>query len=757
MKRKTYLYSSLIVLGVLCQFIPAPVRSQTKQYITQLNHKEAANRLYGAYVLGLIGNDSAVQPLIQLLKDNDANVRLATIDALGEIGSEKALDQLKLLLSNSESSTRAHAANAVMKIVSSQEADQYQIIRYQTDLNDKSHSVRKKAVEELLQLDRVNDVRYQRIKALSDLEDSAVSVRVAGCQSLGEIGGQKSVSALSQLLSDPIPTVRVASLEAIGSLVQQSDKQTMDSVMPVLLSTLSDPDLMVQQQAGKVFVSIGLPAASRVLESSVMTDDRQVNPVAVGVLVQMGIPVIEILTGKLDADDEKLRNVALQVLEIIQPDQSSNYQILKSQADLKDQDPDIRVKGLKQLGLSGTLVDGIIDNLNDPEAKVRQQAAIAIGQIGDSMIPELLPLLSSSNGSVRWHAIVAVGLMAEQLESDARLQAAVDPLLDSLSNVDRSIREVALTSLKKIGSSALDQVIVRLQARDSITRALAADIAIDLAPEQADLIRLYRYIGDLKDQDSTIQSQALSAIRQLNSSKVIQENVDVLVNQRLVVLATESNSALELRQNALLTLAKVAEICGDSSFLEPLLDTLLILLETEDLQLETAKVLSQVGKPAVQSLINRLAGQDGQVRSAITKTLIAIGQPAVSSLTAALSNSSHQVRRNASIALGQIDPDHADEFETRRYINDLQDENSQVRINGAKLLKVYGNQNAVKPLLMGLTDSNYQVRLHSAKALAEIGDKRVIDHLDQARKRKEEIKVVKEALKDAIEHLKELP
>ena len=757
MKRKTYLYSSLIVLGVLCQFIPAPVRSQTKQYITQLNHKEAANRLYGAYVLGLIGNDSAVQPLIQLLKDNDANVRLATIDALGEIGSEKALDQLKLLLSNSESSTRAHAANAVMKIVSSQEADQYQIIRYQTDLNDKSHSVRKKAVEELLQLDRVNGVRYQRIKALSDLEDSAVSVRVAGCQSLGKIGGQKSVSALSQLLSDPIPTVRVASLEAIGSLVQQSDKQTMDSVMSVLLSTLSDPDLMVQQQAGKVFVSIGLPAASRVLESSVMTDDRQVNPVAVGVLVQMGIPVIEILTGKLDADDEKLRNVALQVLEIIQPDQSSNYQILKSQADLKDQDPDIRVKGLKQLGLSGTLVDGIIDNLNDPEAKVRQQAAIAIGQIGDSMIPELLPLLSSSNGSVRWHAIVAVGLIAEHLESDARLQAAVDPLLDSLSNVDRSIREVAVTSLKKIGSSALDQVIIRLQARDSITRALAADIAIDLAPEQADLIRLYRYIGDLKDQESTIQSQALSAIRQLNSSKVIQENVDVLVNQRLVSLATDSNSALELRQNALLTLARVAEICGDSSFLEPLLDTLLILLETEGLQLETAKVLSQVGKPAVQSLINRLAGQDGQIRSVITKTLISIGQPAVASLTAALSNSSHQVRRNASIALGQIDPDHADEFETRRYINDLQDENSQVRINGAKLLKVYGNQNSVKPLLTGLADSNYQVRLHSAKALAEIADKRVIDHLDQARKRKEEIKVVKEALKDAIDHLKELP
>ena len=98
--------------------------------------------------------------------------------------------------------------------------------------------------------------------------------------------------------------------------------------MSILLSTLSDPDLMVQQQAGKIFVSIGLPAASRVLESSVMTDGRRVNPIAVGVLVQMGVPIIEVLTGKLDADDEMLRNVALQVLEIIQPDQSSNHQIL---------------------------------------------------------------------------------------------------------------------------------------------------------------------------------------------------------------------------------------------------------------------------------------------------------------------------------------------------------------------------------------------------------------------------------------------
>ena len=614
-----------------------------------------------------------------------------------------------------------------------------------------------RALTALSQLDSAQSVWYQQTKALADLQDSAVTVRAIGCRSLGKIGDQKSISVLSEILSDSVPAVRVASLAAIGSLIQRLGKQVAEPVIPALLMALSDKNLTVRQQAGQVFVAIGLPAADQVLESLEKTDKDGINSVAVGVLIQMGVPAIEILIGKLDAENEGLRTVVLQVLEILQPDQSSNYRVLKSQADLKDSDPDVRIKGLKQLGSVGALVDGIVHTLTDPEAEVRQQATVTIGQIGDSAVTELLPLLNSSTGSTRWHAIMAVGLIAEQLESDARLQAAVEPLLDALSDTDRSIREVATISLKKIGSSALDQITGRLKSQDFTVRALAENVAIEIAPEQAESIRLNRYIGDLRDQNPVIQSQALLAIRQISDKDIIRKNVDTLVNQHLIGLATDNNSVLELRQSSLLTLADISQKCNDSSFLEPLLDTLLVLLESVDLRSATANVLSQIGKPAVLPLINRLSEQDGQLRSAITKTLVSIDQPAVASLTAALSNPNYQVRRNVAIALGQIDPDHADEFQTRRYINDLQDQNSQVRVNGAKLLKIYGNQNAIEALLAALSDSNYRVRLHATQALAEIGDKNVIGHLDQARKRKEEIKVVKEAMKAAIDHLKEIP
>ncbi len=89
-RRKKCSYVSLIVFGALCQLmLTLLVQAQTEQHITQLNHKEATVRLYGAYALGIIGDQSTVRPLLQLLKDADSNVRLATIDALGKIGSEQ--------------------------------------------------------------------------------------------------------------------------------------------------------------------------------------------------------------------------------------------------------------------------------------------------------------------------------------------------------------------------------------------------------------------------------------------------------------------------------------------------------------------------------------------------------------------------------------------------------------------------------------------------------------------------------------------
>jgi len=153
----------LLILGwglVLNQLAQA----QVSQHITQLNHKEAAVRLFGAYALGLRGDEKAIQPLLQLLTDPDSNVRLATIDALGEIGSEKALAKLVPLLSHSEAKVRAHTADAVVKIVSTAESVKYQITRYEADIGDPALAVRTTALRTLARLKKERESRNEKKK-----------------------------------------------------------------------------------------------------------------------------------------------------------------------------------------------------------------------------------------------------------------------------------------------------------------------------------------------------------------------------------------------------------------------------------------------------------------------------------------------------------------------------------------------------------------------------------------------------------------
>ena len=86
-------------------------------------------RLYGAYALGVIGDEQAVQPLINLLEDSDLYVRVAAIDALGEIGHSAAVKPLNDLLEDENYLIRAHAEKALTKIIP--EAKQtHQIKRY---------------------------------------------------------------------------------------------------------------------------------------------------------------------------------------------------------------------------------------------------------------------------------------------------------------------------------------------------------------------------------------------------------------------------------------------------------------------------------------------------------------------------------------------------------------------------------------------------------------------------------------------------
>ena len=95
------------------------------ELIDLLDHKRMETRLNAVVALGEIGNERAVEPLVQLInsgseeKESDREkpeVRRLAVEALRKIGSPKAVDELVKILENRGSSMRVDAIEALSSI-----------------------------------------------------------------------------------------------------------------------------------------------------------------------------------------------------------------------------------------------------------------------------------------------------------------------------------------------------------------------------------------------------------------------------------------------------------------------------------------------------------------------------------------------------------------------------------------------------------------------------------------------------------------
>jgi len=141
------------------------------------------------------------ETLIQMLKDDDAEVRTSAAFMLGRMKDRSAIRHLRSLLYDKRSIVRTQAADALVRIGTP---------------------------EAILQL--ANATR-----------DAAISVRENAAYALGESGDSSAVKPLIQLLKDKITSVRIASIDA---LAQIRDPQA----IPSLYSMLNDDDPEVRER-----------------------------------------------------------------------------------------------------------------------------------------------------------------------------------------------------------------------------------------------------------------------------------------------------------------------------------------------------------------------------------------------------------------------------------------------------------------------------------------------------------------------------
>jgi HEAT repeat protein len=210
--------------------------------IEALKDEDQDMRQTVARALGRIGDPRAVDPLIEVLSDKNANLRVIAAKALVQIGDPaieaiakigiSAIDPLLEALKDTDYYVRKAVAKALARFGASAVTILIEVLR------NEDENVREAAQEALM------SIGATAIEPLAQaLRDADKCVRKAAAKTLGEIGDPRAVELLVEALQDlSVQKEVIGALERIG-----------EPAFEQLLKMLSDADTQVRTRAAKAF------------------------------------------------------------------------------------------------------------------------------------------------------------------------------------------------------------------------------------------------------------------------------------------------------------------------------------------------------------------------------------------------------------------------------------------------------------------------------------------------------------------------
>src|SRR3989441_191278 len=268
-----------------------------------------------------------------------------------------------------------------------------------------------------------------------------------------------------EALTDPDDATRE---EAAQALIKLADPAATDA----LIEALQDDYWSVRMHAGHALARIGDPKATKGLMALFKDTSKLVRVAATIALTQIGEPTVAPLIEGLKDENFQVRLHSVQALGGI----TSDYPTGRSW--LRDSRP----------------VPPLIALLKDKDRAVREDAAIALGMIGDpSAVPALIEAMQ--DGAVRVRAIMALGMIADprSVEPLIRVLEGVGinlkgtPMPGCIVSEEWFIREQAALALGHIND--LRSVPALCQAlKDTRLREKASQALIELGPQIIDML-----------------------------------------------------------------------------------------------------------------------------------------------------------------------------------------------------------------------------------------------------------------------------
>ena len=406
-----------------------------------------------------------VSPLVELLKNPDADLRMQAALALGEQRDARSTDALIEAMSDEDTNVRYHALEALGKLKSADAVDKL------AEVAESSHFFLGFAALEALT--QIGDARVvpRMVPLLKDelLSDPTINL-------LGQLGDENVIAPLTALLNTPNESTYLIA-RALAALSDRYEEQYGEGryiadlasreISPTgvqnLLDSLESPDN--KEELRSIALVLGWVKGAGVDRALTRLMGRvDLRDEVIEALVRHGSATLDLLIAQLSAEDLEVRRAAAVALGRI-GDSRATSALVETLSD-----ESLTVDAAHALGQIGDpqAVDGLLNLLGSEDASIRQSAVSALNAvIPPSMSQRIIPLLHDPDPNVRESAVKIAGYFGYPEAADALFELSRDP--------NERVRCAAIEHLPFVEDDrAFDVLVNALKEETTSVRAAAA-------------------------------------------------------------------------------------------------------------------------------------------------------------------------------------------------------------------------------------------------------------------------------------------
>ena len=371
-----------------------------------LGSKDAAVRSAGIEILR---RSRSLDRWAHDLRRGGYRAKLRAIEALGEVGDERAVEELIEALGDDDPDVARQASYAVLE----RDRD-YASDRLADALSSPDRRIAETAAATLVHMGE------EAVEALvSQLASLSPQARRLAVESLGAIGLSDLGEVLLPLLEvDPDGEVRTAAARAIAHMGGD------DVVTHLRRVAVSDPDWFVRARAFSLLGEVNAPGASEVLMeglaevqsyiASCVMDDEDVEPVLEGSqrirsAIIAGLRMLGLTDEEITAAEREAAGAQFDS-DVVPEGEQTAEAVSENIRALSDRDAVRRAEAARGLAEAGRSAVAVLARaLRDPDPLVRGEAARSLGRLGvRDCLEALAKCLADPDANVRLAASTAM-------------------------------------------------------------------------------------------------------------------------------------------------------------------------------------------------------------------------------------------------------------------------------------------------------------------------------------------------------------